>query len=334
MAKNSITQKNLASLVSGSFCRARAITGLEGLNPTVLIHAHRCFPCHATEEMVYLLLNVREGKRAPDDFLAATLVAYEKVLVEDVYPLFSRAFSALTGLDAAREVKKFIRFISFLGRLRDPRTFLEAATSSTQATSFAAMAIGRSSTHELAKTVLRAELFDEKEDIVHSGINPYYHSDVKLFDVITPAPKPKPEVTEPVEEPVHPLMGKSQSMNSGIQFSKDEHPYEIIAGFTAGTTHIEVPHLESVQGSLHVVSDGSNLFISAAAGNPETVVLISERFLWLERWYDFSNRHSGRSEATSIDLKLATEASSELKHTIVIPVGHMSPYTTSPWLDL
>lgn len=335
MSKNSITQAKLASLLGGYMYHNSIPPVLESINPSVLVQTYRCFPGDPTQEMVYLLLNTLSGKFPPVDFLAATLNAYEKLLEKEAYPLFAKAFTALTGLDPARENNKFIRFIGFLGNLRDPRTFLESASDKGAAANFAAVVSGRNNTHQLVSTVLRATLFDEKEEIISFGFN-HYQNDTKYFDVITPPKGEESEVNGPEEggrSTGHPKMEASPRQQATFTFSNHDNPAALICG-EPGRTRLELQSLERDRAYLDVVSDGANLFISGAAADPETKVLISERFLWLERWYDFHARSSDRSAAKSIDLKLASRASLELKRTIVIPVGHMSPYTMAPWLDL
>lgn len=334
MSKNSITQRELARLFGGRMRYDHVPLALESVNPSVLVQTYRCFPGEATQEMIFLLLSTLQGKFPHADFLNTTLNAYEKLLEQEAYPLFAKAFTAMTGMDPARENSKFIRFIGFLGNLRDPRTFLESTSESGAATNFAALASGRSNTHQLVNAVLRAELFDEKEDVIGFGFNPF-QSDTKYFDVITPPKKEEVKVNVPEESSEN--LGRTHmeapSRPTMTTFANLDHPGDLIAG-EPGRTRLEVPTLEREKAYLDVVSDGANLFISGAAQDPETKVLISERFLWLERWYDFQNRCFDRSAAKNIDLKMASRASSELKRTIVIPVGHMSPYTMAPWLDL
>lgn len=334
MSKNSITQRELARLFGGRMRYDHIPLALESVNPSVLVQTYRCFPGEATQEMIFLLLSTLQGKFPHADFLNTALNAYEKLLEQEAYPLFAKAFTAMTGMDPARENSKFIRFIGFLGNLRDPRTFLESTSESGAATNFAALASGRSNTHQLVNTVLRAELFDEKEDVIGFGFNPF-QSDTKYFDVITPPKKEEVKVNVPEEsgENLGCTHMEAPSRPTMTTFANLDHPGELIAG-EPGRTRLEVPTLEREKAYLDVVSDGANLFISGGALDPETKVLISERYLWLERWYDFQNRCFDRSAAKSVDLKMASRASSELKRTIVIPVGHMSPYTMAPWLDL
>lgn len=334
MSKNSITQRELSRLFGGRMRYDSIPPALESINPSVLVQTYRCFPGAVTQEMIYLLLNTLQGKFPPVDFLALTLNAYEKLLEQEAYPLFAKTFTALTGLDPARESNKFLRFIGFLGNLRDPRTFLESASERGAATNFAAMASGRSNTHQLVNAVLRAELFDEKEDVINFGFNPF-QSDTKYFEVIAPPKKEEVRVNVPEEsnENLGRIRMEAPARPTMSTFANHDHPGDLIAG-EPGRTQLEAPTLERDKVYLDVVSDGANLFISGAGQAPETKVLISERFLWLERWYDFQNRCSDRSAAKSVDLKMASRASLELKRTIVIPVGHMSPYTMAPWLDL
>lgn len=334
MSKNSITQRELARLLGGYMHYNSIPAALESINPSVLVQTYRCFPGEPAQEMVFLLLNTLSGKFPPTDLLAGTLNSYEKLLEKEAYPLFANAFTALTGLDPARENNKFIRFIGFLGNLRDPRTFLESVSVCGAAANFAAIVSGRSNTYQLVNAVLRATLFDEKEETISFGFNPY-QNDTRYFEVVTPPKEEEPEVNGPEEGGQgtgHPRMGASQRATT-FTFANHDNPTEIICG-EPGRTQLELPSLDRDKAYLDVVSDGANLFISGAARDPETTVLISERLLWLERWYDFRDRCSDRSAAKSIDLKLASRASVELKRTIVIPVGHMSPYTMAPWLDL
>lgn len=334
MSKNSITQRELSRLSGGRMRYDSIPPALESVNPSVLVQTYRCFPGGVTQEMIYLLLNTLKGNFPPVDFLAVTLNAYEKLLEQEAYPLFAKAFAVLTGLDPARENSKFIRFIGFLGNLRDPRTFLESTSERGAAANFAALASGRSNTHQLVNAVLRAELFDEKEDVISFGFNPF-QSDTKYFDVVTPPKKEEVKADGPEEgnETLDRIRMDAPSRPAMSTFANHDHPGDIICG-EPGRTRLEVPSLDRDKAYLDVVSDGANLFISGAARDPETKVLISERFLWLERWYDFHNRCSDRSSAKSVDLKMASHAPLELKRTIVIPVGYMSPYTAAPWLDL
>lgn len=335
MSKNSITQMKLASLLGGTYMhRAPVPMELESVNPTVLVQTYRCFPVDPAQEMVYLLLNTLAGKFPPMDFLAATLNAYEKLLEKEAYPLFAGAFTALTGLDPAREQNKFIRFIGFLGNLRDPRTFLESVNDAGAAANFAATMSGRANPYRLVNAVLRATLFDEKEEVIAFGFHPY-QGDTRYFNVITPPKKEESEVDGPEEGGRTTEQSKMEAPQRATTFTFANHdnPAAIICG-EPGRTRLDVPTLERDKVYLDVVSDGANLFISGVAQDPEAKVLLSERFLWLERWYDFQNRCSDRSSAKSVDLKMASRASLELKRTIVIPVGYMSPYTMAPWLDL
>ena len=324
MPKDSIAQTKLASLLGSHPRRYGEAEFMDSINVSVLVQTYRCFPCQATREMVYLMLNAIKGNVAPNDFFATTLMAYEKLLSKEAYPLFSKAFTAMTGLEAARENSKFLRFFEFLGHLRDPLTFLMMAGSQGNADNFAAQASGRGNSHQLVSAVLRAMLFDEKEEIPHSSYNPQ-RDDIRYFDVITP-PKKEGEEAKPND-----MAPPPKTLTA--RFAHGDDPDMVIRG-VPGETILAIPSLEKNGAYLRVVSDGANLFISGAADDPETIVLISERLLWLERWYDYSRHPQDRVDATGIDLKLASRASFELKRTVVIPVGHMSPYTMAPWLDL
>lgn len=331
MPKNTITQQKLASLIFGSQRIGGVPTGLELINPTVLVQAYRVMPVKAVEEVVYAMLNMRGGNHVPPDFLAAALNEYEKVLRTELFPLFASAFRVLSGFDASKEDKKFLQFISFLGNLRDPRSFLEASATNNPAANFAALATGRSSLQQLAKTVLRSVLTGEREEIIPFDSDPYGQSGIVLFDFVpTPPAAPAPEVKEEEGDSRQPKMKNQQQ---AARFSDEEHPSSIISG-QPGRCHLELSESVGQRGYLDVVSDGANLFISATATESEGAILITERFLWLSRWYDFNYRSRDRLPAGSIDLKLASRASVELKRTVVIPVGYMSPYTMAPWLDL